>query len=242
MFTGIVEELGTVVSVPPAGRAGALRICASKVLEDAHLGDSIAVNGVCLTVTSMGAGAFSADVMPETLSRSSLGGLRAGSKVNLERAMAAGGRFGGHIVSGHIDGTGTVASRQADQNAVRVRIDCPTHILALIVEKGSIAIDGISLTVSGLFERGFEVSVIPHTGGQTTLLSKQVGDVVNLENDVVGKYVQRLLGTALGKGAAGGQPGEQANSLSLPAGFAAQPAGADPPRALSMADLAACGF
>lgn len=242
MFTGIVEELGTVVSVPPAGRAGAFRIAASKVLEDAHLGDSIAVNGVCLTVTSIGSGAFSADVMPETLSRSSLGGLRAGGKVNLERAMAAGGRFGGHIVSGHIDGTGTVASRLADQNAVRVRIDCPAHILALIVEKGSIAIDGISLTVSGLFDDSFEVSVIPHTGGQTTLLSKKVGDVVNLENDVVGKYVQRLLGTALGGGAAPGQAGgAAATSLGGPAGYA-QAGGAAPPSGVTLERLIAGGF
>ncbi len=242
MFTGIVEEVGTVVSVPQAGRAGALKISATKVLRDVELGDSIAVNGVCLTVTDFGGGAFSADVMPETLSRSSLGSLRAGGKVNLERAMPVIGRFGGHIVSGHIDGTGVVASRVADQNAVRVRIRCPEHIVALIVEKGSIAIDGISLTVSGLFDDGFEVSIIPHTGGQTTLLSKRVGDVVNLENDVVGKYVQRLLGRALGRGAAPGQ-GDAGTSSSLEgsAGYAQAP-GADPPAGLTLEKLIAGGF
>ena len=202
VFTGIVEEVGSVVSVPPAGRAGSLTIGASTVLEGTRLGDSIAVNGVCLTVTAFGRGRFSADVMPETLSRSNLGLLRPGSPVNLERAMAAGGRFGGHIVSGHIDGTGRILSRAEDQNAVRVRISCSAPIVALIVEKGSIAIDGISLTVSGLFDDGFEVSVIPHTGVQTTLLGRHVGDVVNLENDVVGKYVQRLLTSACPQGRA----------------------------------------
>ena len=194
MFTGIVEEIGSIAQVPPVGRAGQLVIRAVTVLEDAHLGDSIAVNGVCLTVTSFESGRFAADVMPETLSRSNLGALRPGSPVNLERAMAANGRFGGHIVSGHIDGVGHVASRTADQNAVRVRIRCSDAITALVVEKGSIAIDGVSLTVSRLFDDGFEVSVIPHTAGQTTLLGKRVGDVVNLENDVVCKYVQRLMG------------------------------------------------
>lgn len=197
MFTGIVEEIGRVACVPAPGRAGNLVLDAHAVLEGTRLGDSIAVNGVCLTVTSLGTGRFSADVMPETLSRSNLGLLRPGTSVNLERAMAVGGRFGGHIVSGHIDGTGCVASREKDQNAVRVRISCPAPILALIVEKGSIAIDGISLTVSRVFDDGFEVSVIPHTAGQTTLLAKRAGDVVNLENDVVGKYVQRLLAGAL---------------------------------------------
>ena len=241
MFTGIVEEVGTVVSIPPAGRAGSLTIGASKVLEDVALGDSIAVNGVCLTVTSFGKGRFSADVMPETLSRSSLGHLRPGSHVNLERAMAAGGRFGGHIVSGHIDGTGRVASRVEDQNAVRVRISCVPSIVALIVEKGSIAIDGISLTVSGLFDDGFEVSVIPHTGGQTTLLSKRPGDVVNLENDVVGKYVQRLLGAAQGKGDA--VPGSKAAAQGQGApGAPAERLSAAPPGGITFDYLAAHGF
>ena len=212
MFTGIVEEVGHVVQVPPPGRAGQLVVSASTVLSDAHLGDSIAVNGVCLTVTSVGAGRFSADVMPETLSRSNLGALRPGSPVNLERAMAADGRFGGHIVSGHIDGTGRIVARTADQNAVRVGIACEPAIARLVVEKGSVAIDGISLTVARFTDDGFEVSVIPHTGGQTTLLGKRVGDVVNLENDVVGKYVGRLLEGALGRE---GPPGERVPDAGL---------------------------
>lgn len=212
MFTGIVEEVGTVLGVPAAGRAGQLAIGARTVLDGVRLGDSIAVNGVCLTVTSYDAHEFRADVMPETLSRSNLGALRPGSPVNLERAMAANGRFGGHIVSGHIDGTGRVVFRTVDQNAVRVRIACDPSVARLVVEKGSVAIDGISLTVARLYDDGFEVSVIPHTGGQTTLLGKRVGDVVNLENDVVGKYVERLLGSALGREGPPGGAGSSAPS------------------------------
>ena len=199
MFTGIVEEMGTVRRVLPGARAGKITIGASKVLGGTQIGDSIAVNGVCLTVVEMGADSFVADVMPETLSKSGLGQLKTGDKVNLERAMAADGRFGGHIVSGHIDGTGRIAEMRPDQNAVRVRISAPAGILALIVEKGSIAIDGISLTVASVSATDFQVSLIPHTGEETTLLKKRAGDIVNLENDVVGKYVQKLLGSALGK-------------------------------------------
>ncbi|WP_350454036.1 riboflavin synthase [Slackia heliotrinireducens] len=204
MFTGIVEEMGTVRRVLPGARAGKITIGASKVLGGTQIGDSIAVNGVCLTVVEMGADSFVADVMPETLSKSGLGQLKTGDKVNLQRAMAADGRFGGHIVSGHIDGTGRIAEMRPDQNAVRVRISAPAGILALIVEKGSIAIDGISLTVASVSATDFQVSLIPHTGEETTLLKKRAGDIVNLENDVVGKYVQKLLGSALGK------PAEQA--------------------------------
>ena len=151
------------------------------------------VNGVCLTATELLADGFAADVMPQTLSHSNLGALRAGSPVNLERAMAADGRFGGHIVSGHIDGTGTVRRVRRDQNAVRFTIGAPTGIMALIVAQGSIAVDGISLTVADLYDDAFEVSVIPHTAAETTLGSHRPGSTVNLENDVVGKYVQRLL-------------------------------------------------
>ena len=190
MFTGIVEETGRVTSVPAPGRAGRLAIKASRVLEGTRIGDSIAVNGVCLTATELLADGFAADVMPQTLSHSNLGALRAGSPVNLERAMAADGRFGGHIVSGHIDGTGTV---RRDQNAVRFTVGAPTGIMALIVAQGSIAVDGISLTVADLYDDAFEVSVIPHTAAETTLGSHRPGSTVNLENDVVGKYVQRLL-------------------------------------------------
>lgn len=194
MFTGIIEETGSVARVLQGGTSGEIRINASYVLEGTKLGDSIAVNGVCLTVTGLYDDGFTADVMPETLRRSNLGMLRSGDRVNLERAMAADGRFGGHIVSGHIDGTGEIASLRNEGNAVWVRIRAKEEILALIVEKGSITIDGISLTVASLGSDYFEVSIIPHTGAQTTLLKKKAGDKVNLENDIIGKYVQRLLG------------------------------------------------
>ena len=198
MFTGIVEELGTVRRVLPGARAGKIVIGARKVLEDVHIGDSIAVNGVCLTVVAAGADEFTADVMPETLRKSGLGTLKVGDPVDLERAMAANGRFGGHIVSGHIDGVGRIVETRPEENAVIVTISAPPEILALIVEKGSIAIDGISLTVAALTHTTFSVSLIPHTAAETVLLKKRAGDVVNLENDIVGKYVQRLLGQAAG--------------------------------------------
>jgi riboflavin synthase len=204
MFTGIVEELGVIRRVLPGARAGKIVIGAKKVLEDVHIGDSIAVNGVCLTVVAASADEFTADVMPETLRKSGLGTLKAGDAVDLERAMAANGRFGGHIVSGHIDGTGRIVECRPEENAVIVTISAPPEILALIVEKGSIAIDGISLTVASLGPTTFSVSLIPHTAAQTVLLKKRAGDVVNLENDIVGKYVQRLLGAPLG--AAAGKP------------------------------------
>lgn len=193
MFTGIIEETGTVAGIFSGSRSGEITIKASAVLEGTKIGDSIAVNGVCLTVTKLTDSGFSADVMPETLRRTGLGSLRQGSPVNLERAMPADGRFGGHIVSGHIDGTGTIASMKRDENAVWVTVSAEKSVLRLIVEKGSIAIDGISLTVAGVTDESFSVSVIPHTGAQTTLLSKHPGDVVNLENDIIGKYVQRLM-------------------------------------------------
>jgi len=194
MFTGIIEEIGKIKKISLAGKSGSLEIEANKVLGDTKIGDSIAVNGVCLTVTSIEKGSFTADVMAETLRRSGLGLLVAGAGVNLERAMAANGRFGGHIVSGHIDGTGTIKKMQREENAVWVHIKTSPEILNLIVEKGSITIDGISLTVAGLGENEFSVSLIPHTAQETTLLSKKAGDTVNLENDIIGKYVEKLLG------------------------------------------------
>lgn len=193
MFTGIIEEVGTVISVVSGSSSGEIAINASTVLENTKIGDSIAVNGVCLTVTKMTDGGFTADVMPETLRRSNLGKLHIGDSVNLERAMAADGRFGGHIVSGHIDGVGTVAEMKRESNAVWVKISADKDILRLIVEKGSIAIDGISLTVAEVTDKDFSVSIIPHTGSETTLLKKRIGDRVNLENDIVGKYVEKLL-------------------------------------------------
>lgn len=193
MFTGIIEEIGVVRHVVSARSFGEISVRAEKVLDGTKVGDSISVNGVCLTVTSLSADGFTADVMPETLRRSNLGELQSGATVNLERAMAADGRFGGHIVSGHIDGVGQISEQRQEENAVWVRIGTSPEILRLIVEKGSIAVDGISLTVARVSERNFQVSLIPHTGSETTLLSKQIGDRVNLENDVIGKYVERLL-------------------------------------------------
>lgn len=194
MFTGIIEELGTVKSLNMSGNSGSINIKAHKVLEKTQIGDSIAVNGICLTVTSLQPDGFTADVMAETVRRSSLGSAKAGDKVNLERAMSAEGRFGGHIVSGHIDGTGTIMEYRKEENAVWVTIGTSAEILELIVEKGSICIDGISLTVAAVSDSDFSVSIIPHTGEETTLLKKKPGNKVNLENDVVGKYVQKLLG------------------------------------------------
>ena len=193
MFTGIIEETGKIESVANGNKSAIITIIADKVLKGTKIGDSIAVNGVCLTVTSISGNKFTADVMAETIRRSSLGTLKHGSKVNLERAMAADGRFGGHIVSGHIDGTGVIRSLEREDNAVWVEIETPDKLLKYIVEKGSIAIDGISLTVAKLTDYSFSVSVIPHTGEETTLLAKKPGDIVNLENDIVGKYVERLM-------------------------------------------------
>ena len=196
MFTGIIEEVGTIQNISLKGNSGSISIKASKVLENSLIGDSIAVNGVCLTVTTMNDSGFTADVMAETVRRTNLGFLTSGSKVNLERAMACNGRFGGHIVSGHIDGTGTIISLKKEENAVWVHIKASQEIINLIVEKGSITIDGISLTVASVDDgtSQFAVSVIPHTGEATTLLSKKAGDIVNLENDIIAKYVQKLLG------------------------------------------------
>lgn len=193
MFTGIVEEIGRIKGIRRGQASAVLTIEARKVLEDVKLGDSIAVNGVCLTVTDFTSSAFMADVMHETLDRSSLGSLKVGGSVNLERAMKADGRFGGHIVSGHIDGTGTIASVEEDDNAVWYTVKAPGEIMKYIVEKGSIAIDGTSLTVAGVDEGTFRVSIIPHTSDNTILSMKRPGDVVNLENDIIGKYVEKLM-------------------------------------------------
>ena len=193
MFTGIIEEVGTVKRIQRSGSSSFIEIQAKRVLEDVHLGDSIAVNGVCLTVTHFGGGIFRADVMNETLSRSSLGSLASGSPVNLERAMAAGGRFGGHIVSGHIDGTGIISDIRNDDIAVWYTVSAPPELLRYIVEKGSVAIDGISLTVAKVTDTSFSVSIIPHTAAETILGTKKTGDIVNLENDIIGKYVEKLM-------------------------------------------------
>lgn len=190
MFTGLIEEQGRVLTPP---RNGKLSLAASKVTEGLALGDSIAVNGVCLTVSAFSGQRFTADVMPETLLRSNLGELRTGSLVNLERALPATGRFGGHFVSGHIDGVGSLLSVRPEGNALIFSIRAAPELLRGIVEKGSVAIDGISLTVVEVTETLFSVSVIPHTAAVTTLAGKRPGDRLNLETDMIGKYVLRAL-------------------------------------------------
>lgn len=193
MFTGIVEEMGTIAGIQKGAKSAVLTIQAEKVFSDIHIGDSIALNGVCLTVTSFSGNTYTADVMNETLRRSSLGSLTIGSKVNLERAMAANGRFGGHIVSGHIDGTGTITKVEKDDNAIWYTIAAEESLMKYIVEKGSIAIDGISLTVAKRSDMDFAISMIPHTAKETVLSQKKPGDIVNLENDIVGKYIEQLM-------------------------------------------------
>mgnify|MGYP000899588150 FL=1 len=190
MFTGLIEEQGRVLTPP---RNGKLSLTADKVTEGLALGDSIAVNGVCLTVSAFSGQRFTADVMPETLHRSNLGELRTGSLVNLERALPATGRFGGHFVSGHIDGVGSLLSVRPEGNALIFSIRAAPELLRGIVEKGSVAIDGISLTVVEVTETLFSVSVIPHTAAVTTLAGKRPGDRLNLETDMIGKYVLRAL-------------------------------------------------
>lgn len=193
MFTGIIEEIGVIKSVQRGKNSARLTISAKSILEDVKLGDSISVNGVCLTVTSFTKSEFNADVMHETMNRSSLKQLNSASKVNLERAMLLGSRFGGHIVSGHIDGMGRIVSVEKDDNAVWFKIETDKKILRLVIEKGSIAIDGISLTVARVYDDGFSVSIIPHSMDNTILKYKKPGDFVNLENDCIGKYVARLM-------------------------------------------------
>ena len=203
MFTGIVEELGTLVVREDGADSAVLRIRARKALEDVALGDSIAVNGVCLTVTGVqpdddGSAVWSTDVMAETLRRSSLGALAAGDPVNLERAVPPHGRLGGHLVQGHVDGVGTVLSRSPSEHWEVVRIGLPVDLARYVVEKGSIAVDGVSLTVSAVSDVDdaapwFEVSLIPTTLRETTMGRRAPGDPVNLEVDVIGKYVERLL-------------------------------------------------
>lgn len=205
MFTGIVEEVGEITGLRQTATSAVLGVRASTVLGGTKLGDSIAVNGVCLTVVRLTGDGFEGDVMPETLRRTNLGALRPKSRVNLERAMAADGRFGGHIVAGHVDGTGTITDLSPEGNAVWVTISAAPEILRYIVEKGSITIDGISLTVAYVDDTCFRVSIIPHTGQETTLLTRKPGYVVNLECDIIGKYIEKLMKPA---------PEEQKDSVS----------------------------
>ncbi|MFJ9827798.1 riboflavin synthase [Streptomyces sp. NPDC101160] len=194
MFTGIVEELGEVVAVEQLQDASRFRLRGPVVTEGARHGDSIAVNGVCLTVVEFGDGEFTADVMAETLKRSSLGALEVGSRVNLERPMAVGGRLGGHIVQGHVDGTGTILEREPSEHWEIVKVGLPAQLARYVVEKGSITVDGVSLTVVEVGDDWFTISLIPTTLALTTLGIKQPGAPVNLEVDVIAKYVERLLG------------------------------------------------
>lgn len=193
MFTGIVEEIGAVRAVVSGGEWGSLSIGARRVLEDTRRGDSIAVNGVCLTVTALSRDGFTADVMAETLRRSNLGALKVGEAVNLERALAANGRFGGHIVSGHVDNLGEIVNTKQEGSALWLTLSAPPDVLELVVKKGSVTLDGVSLTVAERTERTFSVSLIPTTQTDTTLLRKRPGDKINLETDIIGKYVRALL-------------------------------------------------
>lgn len=214
MFTGLIEEIGTLQSVTRQGEALVLTIRAKKVLEGVALGDSIAVNGVCLTAIRFDATTVSMDVMPETYRRSTLSRLKPGERVNLERAMLATARFGGHIVQGHVDGTGRIAAREPLDNAVYFTIEPDDPgLMRYVIPKGSIAIDGISLTVVDTTERSFRVSIIPHTLDQTVLRHKQPGDAVNLENDIVGKYVEHLLSWNAPKGTDGAGARGRASGL-----------------------------
>ena len=200
MFTGIVEELGTVAEVTDLGSAARFRVRGPLVTADARAGDSIAVNGVCLTVVDVADGGFTADVMKETLDRSALGGLRSGEPVNLERPATLASRLGGHLVQGHVDGVGAILDRQPDEHWELVRIGLPAGLGRYVVRKGSIAVDGVSLTVVDITPDWFTVSLIPTTLAVTTLGHRRTGDQVNLEVDVIAKYVEKLLvGT--------GQPG-----------------------------------
>ena len=196
MFTGIIEEIGTVEQIKRGQHSAVLTIRAQTVLEDTKVGDSIAVNGICLTVTALLPGCFSADVMHETLNRSSLAKLTFGSRVNLERAMQANGRFGGHIVAGHVDGVGKILRIRRDDTAIWYTIQAGPEIMRYIVEKGSVTIDGISLTVAKTAQADFSISAIPHTVSQTVLQERAEGDLVNLETDIIGKYVEKLLSPA----------------------------------------------
>lgn len=195
MFTGIIEEVGTIEQIKQSGEAIVMTIASKKLLTDVHLGDSIAVNGVCLTVTSFDKDRFTVDLMPETVRSTSLRDLTRGSNVNLERAMAAGGRFGGHFVSGHVDGIGEIIKKQRQDNAVYYEIKVSEALRKYIILKGSIAIDGTSLTVFGVTDDTFTISIIPHTISETIIGFKGPGDVVNIECDMIGKYIEQFIGT-----------------------------------------------
>lgn len=193
MFTGIIEEVGTIRDVRQSGEAMEMVVESKRIVTDAQLGDSIAVNGVCLTVTKFTEESFSVDIMPETVRATSLRGLTKGDKVNLERAMSAKGRFGGHIVSGHVDGIGTILSKKREHNAVYYRIGVKQHLRKYMIEKGSVAVDGTSLTIFAVDKESFTISIIPHTLDETIIGLKGVGNIVNIECDMVGKYIEQFI-------------------------------------------------
>ena len=193
MFTGIIEEIGTVAKVTTKSEALELTVLAKHILSDVKLGDSIAVNGVCLTVTAFNADSFSVDVMPETFRATSLSGLKSGAKVNLERALAVGGRLGGHFVTGHVDGCGEILKIEPCSNALNYTISCASDLLKYCIYKGSIAVDGTSLTIFALGANTFQLALIPHTLKNSVLGTKKVGDKVNIECDMLGKYAVSLL-------------------------------------------------
>jgi len=224
MFTGLIEEIGALKRSYKQGEAMMMTIEASRVLEDAAIGDSISVNGVCLTVTELSGSTFTADVMPQTFRHTNLKDIRPGERVNLERAMKAGGRFGGHIVQGHVDGTGSIATRTTDANAVVFTIrPHDKELMRYVIPQGSITVDGISLTVVEVDSISFSVSIIPHTLRETALQLKQSGSVINIECDVLGKYVDHLLHfkSGEGHGAAGGGRKQAAGSQGITASFLA---------------------
>ena len=192
MFTGIIEEIGKIKSIVRHANSIKLTVAANKIMSDMHIGDSISTNGICLTVTTFNSDSFTVDVMPETMMMTNFKNLNVNDLVNLERALPANGRLGGHIVSGHIDGIGTIIRKYNDDKAIRMSFSTTPSILKLIIKKGSIAIDGISLTVTDVDSTSFSVSIIEHTQGETTLTSKKIGETVNLENDVIGKYIQKI--------------------------------------------------
>jgi len=194
MFTGLIEDLGSVLDLRRGSDAGSLTLSTALPMNELRLGESIAVNGACLTVTACGGGRFSADISPETLTRTTLGTLQRGAQVNLERALRLADRLGGHLVTGHIDGTARICERLRQGNAWRFAFQLDPSLARLLVAKGSVAIDGISLTVNDVADDRFDVMVIPHTLAQTTLASREVGELVNVETDLIGKYVARVLG------------------------------------------------
>ncbi len=193
MFTGIIEEKGIIENIISGTKSCKLTISGDVIFDDLKLGDSVAVNGVCLTVSKLFTNAFEADVMAETMRRTAIGNLKKGSYVNLERAMQLNGRFGGHIVSGHIDGIGTVINKVIDDNAVLVTVYADSNIMKYIIFKGSVTLDGISLTVADVKNDRFTVSIIPHTAKETTLLDKNAGEKINIECDIIGKYIEKFV-------------------------------------------------